>query len=146
MPESVKHPDRLRAELEISSYVRRVEKYHTNLNNSGIWLFLAILGCWGVQSLSVKLFAVTIAFILFSHKLTTELDSYKFFPSQKKEIEEIIDVSSLNEDIKGALKYKLLISDKKWTSQMRYIKYLPAYYLSCVFLIVSMYEWFKHLL
>jgi len=141
--ESFEHQERQRIEQEISNYLRRVKKYHTNFNNSGIWLFLAVLGCWSIQPLDIKGLAVITTTIIFSHKLVIELESYKPFSRQKKDIEKIINESNLNDDAKGFLKYQLLVSAQKWESKTRYIKYLPAYYLSIIFFIVSLFKWYE---
>jgi len=125
----------------IQKFEKRIISYHQNLNTSGIWLFLATLGCWSVTDDGMQTLAVVFTGIIFFHRLISGLSSFKLFKSEFKEIEEEINTSSLVSDRKKARLHDLNQIDKKFTSWLRILKYIPAYYLSIIFLAASMAHW-----
>ncbi|KAB7697141.1 hypothetical protein [Plesiomonas shigelloides] len=118
-----------------------VHKYNQNLNDSGIWLFLATLGCWSVNEPTIRLIAAACTFILFSHKLMTGVSDFKLFTTKIKEQTLKIEASSLDEKSKKALKFDLLNFEKEQSSSSRIIKKVPAYYVSMLFLLASLIHW-----
>ncbi|HEY8160370.1 MAG TPA: hypothetical protein VIF10_16885 [Methylobacter sp.] len=123
----------------------RVKKYNENLNNSGVWLFLATLGCWSVDPPYIKIMAVVFTFTIFSHQLITRLDSFKLFSTDVTKIKEAIEKSSLLKDLKQSRLFELQGLEKKWFSYSRFLKHIPAYYLSGIFLVTSMFYWVDHI-
>jgi hypothetical protein len=53
---------------KIDKLEARIVAYRHNLNESGIWLFLAILGCWGISDCFGKSSAILATLIIFSYQ------------------------------------------------------------------------------
>jgi hypothetical protein len=131
-------------EEELRKLEERVISYDQNVNNSGIWLFLATLGCWSVEDPNFRTLAVVFTFLIFSHQLISRLDSFKPFEMDVKKIENKINSSNLTADKKKARKFDLLDFKKRKLSLMsRMVMRVPAYYLATVFLLASAVKWFK---
>lgn len=118
-----------------------VENYNRNLNESGIWLFVATLGCWSVDHFNLRALALVFMFLIFAHRLLSGLDSFKSFASRLKKQESEIDNASLDEKTKKSLKYDIIKFEKNNLSNWRIVKKVPAYYLSALFLLASMGYW-----
>jgi len=119
----------------------RVKKYNTNLNESGIWLFLATLGCWSVKGVWLPYIAVGATFIIFTHKLVTGLDGFKTFTSELDSLKTKVENSDLDDKSKKAIKFDILEFNRLHLSYKRIILHVPAYYLSMIFLMASMNDW-----
>lgn len=118
-----------------------IQKYNKNMNDSGIWLFLATLGCWGVTQEYLQVIAVIFTFIIFSHKLIKGFNEFKFFSTILKEQISKIENSELDEKSKKALNFDIVNFKKKNLCKSRVIMHVPAYYLSMVFLSASIFYW-----
>lgn len=115
--------------------------YNQNLNTSGIWLFLATLGCWSVSDSVLQILAVVSTFIIFSHKLISGINNFKLFSFEVKDIEKSINSETMKDESKKALLYDLNKIQKKYMSWLRILKYVPAYYISMIFLVLSIGKW-----
>lgn len=128
-------------EQSIRSFEQRIVSYHQNLNTSGIWLFLATLGCWSVTEEYIRVVAFLISFLLFTHQLISGLNSFKLFTREIKDIKNEINVAGLVENNKKDYLHDLEQVRKKHMPWFRILKYVPAYYFSIIFLIISMIHW-----
>ncbi|PSU86713.1 hypothetical protein C0W42_19700 [Photobacterium kishitanii] len=52
-----------------------------NLNEQGIWLFLATLGCWSVSGVGYQFVAIVITFYIFTSKALPRVDGKVFLIS-----------------------------------------------------------------
>ena len=55
-------------ENQISDFKEHIKNYRTNLNNEGVWLFLACLGCWGIPNEDMRNASFIITLILFFYR------------------------------------------------------------------------------
>ena len=128
-------------EKELNQLKRKVTKYNSNVNESGIWLFLSTLGCWSVKGTWLPLFAVAATFLIFTHKLVTGLDGFKTFNSELDELKNKADESDLDDVSKKAIKFDILEFTRIHLSLKRIILKVPAYYISVLFLLATMFAW-----
>lgn len=126
---------------ELSRLEQRIFKYDSNVNNSGIWLFLATLGCWSIDDLYIRVVAVATTFLIFSHQLFIKLDSFKPFELDLKGIERMVENAKLSDDELKARKFDLLNFREKHLPLTRRLIRVPAYYLATIFLLVSTAKW-----
>ncbi|MGL4926142.1 MAG: hypothetical protein ACRC4K_04825 [Plesiomonas shigelloides] len=131
-------------EQDLKQLQLEVQNYNQNLNDSGIWLFLATLGCWSVSEPDIRLIATMCTLFLFGHKLITGVNDFKLFTTKIKEQILRIETSNLDEKSKKALKFDLLDFEKKQSHKSRIIKKVPAYYISMLFLLLSTIHWQWH--
>lgn len=129
------------SEKTLKKLKNRVKKYNTNLNESGIWLFLATLGCWSVEGEWLQYIAVLTTVLIFAHKLITGLDGFKTFSSEINELKSKAEMSDLDEMSKKAIILDILEFNRKYLSYKGIILHVPAYYLSVIFLVASMFCW-----
>ncbi|NVC52865.1 hypothetical protein [Vibrio diabolicus] len=70
---------------EISTRLSELEEIYCeskpNLNEQGIWLFLATLGCWSVSGIGYQLIAIMITFYIFTSKALPRVDGKVFLIS-----------------------------------------------------------------
>lgn len=125
---------------KITNLSDKIEDYNVHVNESGIWLFLAVLGCWGVDDINLRYGAVIASFCIFSHKFWSGIKGFTPFCYQIKLIEREIDNSDMAEKDKESLKFRM-VGAKKELGIMRIAGRVPAYYISGVFLLFSLYKW-----
>ncbi|MRD72780.1 hypothetical protein GH865_05880 [Rhodocyclus tenuis] len=66
-------------EDEIQSLRDHVREYRKALNDEGVWLFLATLGCWGVSGKALQIFAIVVTILLFGRRLQDRLSERRPF-------------------------------------------------------------------
>lgn len=118
-----------------------LQNYTKNLNDSGIWLFLATLGCWGVNQPLVRVIAVILTFAIFTMKLFNGISCFKLFTTKIEEQASKVDKSDLDERSKKALKFDLYDFKKKQLGKFRMFAKVPAYHFSMIFLGISIFYW-----
>ena len=94
-------------ESQISDFKNHIKQYQETINTEGIWLFLAVLGCWGVTYEVMQKTAFIMTMIIFSFRVYQKLEDTRSFKEIYLYIEEQIKESNLNEDIKKARLYDL---------------------------------------
>ena len=94
-------------ESQISDFKNHIKQYQETINTEGIWLFLAVLGCWGVTDEVMQKTAFIMTMIIFSFRVYQKLEDTRSFKEIYLYIEEQIKESNLNEDIKKARLYDL---------------------------------------
>lgn len=134
-------PDaRVRQMLE--GFEKHIDSYRASLNNEGIWLFLATLGCWGVENYTFRVWAVWITFGLFVHRVFLGVED-------KRSVSDIM--RDLTETIKRDLPYDLQqerLNDlgvlvKKKLSVASHIKSTLIYIMCFVYLVLSFLHFVK---
>jgi len=58
-------------ERKSEQFAQKVKIYNVNVNQSGVWLFLATLGCWSINDHGMRGAAILCTFMIFSHQLFT---------------------------------------------------------------------------
>lgn len=119
----------------------KISRYNSTINESGIWFFLATLGCWSVSNEMLRLLAVGIAFVIFTHKIITGLEGFRLFSSELREIDAEVDASEMIARDKESLKYRANEIRVKKLGFRRILLHVPAYYLSGVFILASLANW-----
>jgi hypothetical protein len=54
---------------EIEEFSANIRQYHASLNDEGVWLFLAALGCWSVVGGAYVAMSLSATFLLFAWRL-----------------------------------------------------------------------------
>lgn len=103
---------------EVKKFSKRVQKYHASLNDEGIWLFLAALGCWGVDGKDWHIaFALVGTLTLFAWRLIIQRghknDLEQSFTEQVKSLEAKINESLPYDDCRRRLVTDLKARHKK---------------------------------
>ena len=119
----------------------RISRYNSTINESGIWFFLAALGCWSVSNEGLRLLAVAIAFAIFTHKIYTGIEGFRLFSSELREIEADVDASEMIARDKESLKFRANEIRVKKLGLRRILLHVPAYYLSGAFILTSLANW-----
>jgi len=128
---------------ELETLDTHVEQHYFLLNQEGVWLFLATLGCWGVEHSMAQLYAIAVAFILFSYRIYIQWSDKRPFPIVAKTIKDkIMEQLEEGSDSQKARLYDLhQIMDVK-ASKMNAIKSSFIFLLSYSFLGVTLVHWF----
>ncbi|WP_019899659.1 hypothetical protein [Methylotenera mobilis] len=123
---------------QIIDYKFHIKAYQKTLNNEGVWLFLAALGCLGVPDKGMQNVAFYITLIVFFYRLYLQLDDKRSFKEIANDIELEIASSSLANDIKKARYYDL---NKLKRKELSFFKTLKSGF---VFLICFIFTIFSH--
>lgn len=133
-------------EIEINEYFikqvlefkQHIKRYQKSLNNEGVWLFLAALGCWGVPDKEMQNASFIITIIIFFYRLYLQLEEKRSFKQISNDIELEIDLSNLFEDVKKARLYDLSRLKTKELSVLKTFKSNIVFIICLVFTIFSM--------
>lgn len=74
-------------EEEISALKLHIDEYRTFLNQEGVWLMLAALGCWGVMQPVFQLSAFVVIFLVFGNRFAHQFKDSRSFSRLVKVIE-----------------------------------------------------------
>jgi hypothetical protein len=74
-------------EAEMLTLRQHVADYRAVLNQEGVWLFLATLGCWGVSNHILQFFAFLVAVMLFGERAKNRVKETRSFPKLVKALE-----------------------------------------------------------
>lgn len=131
-------------EKELEQFAQKIKSYNLHVNKSGVWLFLATLGCWSItENLLMRYVATVCTFLIFSHQLFTGIDGFKLFSTRLAEMEKRIAESEWDIKSQKALRLDILELKKTQLSLLRIFLRVPAYYLSLLFLALSIAYWMK---
>ena len=125
-------------ENQISDFKEHIKNYRTNLNNEGVWLFLACLGCWGIPNEDMRNASFIITLILFFYRGYLLSDDKRPFKKIYSGIKEEIESSELPNDIKKARLYELEKIKIKELSYLKMFKSNLIFLICYIFTIVSM--------
>lgn len=92
---------------DISALEQHIAEYRKQLNDEGVWLFLATLGCWSVTIRPVQFFALTLTALLFGFRLKLSLKEPRSFKALIQTIKARIDSEELTDAAKGKLFQRL---------------------------------------
>jgi len=76
---------------KIYEFHENIENYRRSLNLEAIWLFVATLGCWSVNSDIIRVFSLSITFFLFSFQAYHRLPNKKSFEKIRMEAQREIN-------------------------------------------------------
>lgn len=76
---------------EIEEFSANIRQYHASLNDEGVWLFLAALGCWSVTGGAYVAMSLLATFLLFAWRLNEKRIEKRGFSKVIKSLRERID-------------------------------------------------------
>lgn len=120
-------------ECNINTLAILIRLRYEDLRIQSIWLFVAILGCWGINQKETQLLALFIVFFLFYSKLTKNKGGNLSFAKQIKNINSEIDNSSFDKDIKKARRYDLGKIESELLSKYSVFKTMPEFIVVYLF-------------
>lgn len=126
--------------LRIISLADDIDTYNKLLNNFGVWVFLATLACWSVENTYIQLIALIFSFIIASHQLITQLPSLRLFRRREASLSKKIEHAPVSEKYRKKLYFQLSLAVKKASISNQLLGH-PAYYLSMIFICISLYHW-----
>ncbi|HEY0562247.1 MAG TPA: hypothetical protein VGD04_02890 [Methylophilus sp.] len=125
-------------EEQILDYKRHIRYYQKSLNDEGIWLFLATLGCWGVPDSQMQKVAFIITIVIFFYRFYLQIEDKRTFKQIANDIEDDVKSSTLLEDIKKARLYDLSKIKSKELSLINTIKTMSIFIVCFFFAFISM--------
>jgi len=124
-------------EAEMSALQQHISEYRSALNQEGVWLFLATLGCWSVSNHVLQFFAFLLAVILFGERVMNRVKETRSFSKLVKAIEERIAQSLPEGDSRKARLYDLATFQKTELSTLNSLKNTKVFLLCWAFYGVS---------
>lgn len=91
---------------------QHVRDYRKALNDEGVWLFLATLGCLGVPGKALQLGAITVTILLFGRRLQERLSDRRPFSKMISDIRSRAETELEEGDAKKARLYELIQVEK----------------------------------
>jgi hypothetical protein len=122
---------------QIADFKNHIQQYQETINTEGIWLFLAVLGCWGVTDEAMQKTAFIVTMIIFAFRVYQKLEDTRSFREIYLYIEEQVKDSNLDEDLKKARLYDL---NRVKNKNLRFSKLLKS---SSIFIICFVYTIFS---
>lgn len=135
-------------ENELKEIMNDIEQWSNLLNEKGIWLFLATLGCLGIPDTlsNLRITAFIIIFGMFIWYLFTSLSIQRVsFPKRFKALAKKITDEVANEVVKIQLLNELKIIKKNNSSFKNFLKSIP-YLISVIFWWISFNTYFQDFL
>ena len=108
-----------------------IDAYWRTLEVESIWLFLAAIGCWGVDTYWHQFTAFSITFFLFVHRVLQKHANFKPFSKRIKAIQ-----NEINSKLEGEAKKERVVALDLITSK---ISLIPIMKSNCVFLVCFIY-------
>jgi hypothetical protein len=127
---------------QIENLGQEIDKYHQHLNQQSIWLFLAVLGCWGVTNHWYQLVAFVISFSYFGWQLIDGLQNRTSFKSQFKELEIEISNPQFSDDQRDANQHRLTRVKEK--VDLKKLHRTWPWFTSMAFLVASVVNLFQN--
>lgn len=122
---------------KISDFETHIDAYWAPLNTEGVWLFLAILGCWSVDHRSFQYFALAITVILFTNRIVSKVKDKRTFSKIRKDIENLIITDLEEGDTKKARLHDLTQIQTVKPSAKNTVKSTIIFILCYSFLIAT---------
>ena len=141
MQESLSKSDEIKNKL--AEFESNIDSYRTSLNSEGVWLFLATLGCWSVNHGGLKIFAIGITFLLFTHRIFTKMHDKRTFPSISKELERTIRSEIEEEDTQKARLHDLTQIRTIKLSIFNHLKSTAIFIICYAFLAGTIWNWYE---
>lgn len=119
-------------------FERSVDRYRLVLNNEGVWLFLAVLGCWGVPDPGFQIAATWIALIIFGYRIYSDLHDQQSFSRMQRELREAISLDLPFGETQQARLKELEEMVKRKLSWPAALKSTAIYVMCYGFLVLSL--------
>ena len=132
-------------EDEMAALQTHIADYRTALNQEGIWLFLATLGCWSVSQPLLQFFAYALALVLFGQRMFHRLNETRSFSKLIKAIETRISELTPEGDSRKARLYDLAIFQKQELSTLKSLRSSGHFLLCWAFYGASLLHSMLHL-
>jgi hypothetical protein len=124
-------------ERELEALSLAVTEYRRALNNEGVWLFLAVLGCWSVTPPWLRLVALFAVFVLFRHRMSSYSTERRGFTQLLEEVKRRIDELSTTEQARKANLFDLLQFQKQNLEGLTPFRKVPAFLIGWGALLVT---------
>lgn len=122
---------------ELEALRQHVTHYRLALNDEGVWLFLATLGCWGVTVGPLRVVAFVIALALFGSRMASRLSERRTFSTLIGVIASRVEQLTPEGDTRKARLYDLAQYRQKDLSTLNSFRNAVPFFLSWAFLTVS---------
>lgn len=135
-------------ENELNEIMHDIEEWGNLLNEKGIWLFLATLGCLGIPDTlsNLRITAFIIVLGMFFWYLLTSLGIQRIsFPKRFKALAKRINDEADNQVVKMQLLDELKIIENNNSSFKNFLKSIP-YLISVIFWWISFNTYFQDFL
>lgn len=106
-------------EEDMIALQEHIVSYRNAINQEGIWLFLATLGCWGVSQLAFQYCAYLLAILLFGERMKNRISETKSFSELAQRIEQRIKDTMPDGDSRKARLYDLAEFQKAELSKLK---------------------------
>lgn len=140
---SERSPSKKEIELkdEIESYEKNLDQYRFALNKESVWLFVATLGCWSVNTNRLmQILAFVVTLIFFYSLVNSHLSDKKSFDSFEKRIEELIAGEFIDGSKKDGYSERLKQIKSKRESNLKPLSDAPMFFVSVVFFCFSVFD------
>lgn len=124
-------------EQELEGLRQHVGHYREALNDEGIWLFLATLGCWGVTFGPLRLVAFGIAVALFGNRMAGRISEKRSFSNLIAAIENRVEKILPEGDTRKARLYDLAHYRRNELSTLNSFRNTSPFLMSWAFFVVS---------
>ncbi|MGL4576748.1 MAG: hypothetical protein ACRCV9_18315 [Burkholderiaceae bacterium] len=124
-------------ERELEALSLAVTEYRRALNNEGVWLFLAVLGCWSVTPPWLRLVALVAALLLFGHRMSSYSTERRSFTQLLDEVKRRTDELSTTEQARKANLFDLLQFQKQNLEGLTPFRTVPGFLVGWGALLVT---------
>lgn len=128
--------------LEIEEFSKHIDDYRVTLNKEGVWLFLATLGCWSVQQKWLQLIAILISFLLFSHRIFSNISDKRAFSKKVKDLEDNIKNKIEPGDTQKARLYDVILLKSGKLAIKDTLKNTAIFFVCYSFLAATLFYWY----
>lgn len=141
MSENIVSTKERKLQNEIKSYDDNIDQYRLALTTESIWLFLATLGCWSVNSGSyLQTLAFIVTLIFFTSRVLAHLKENKSFSNFEKSIKELIEGEFISGPKKEYYLQELLGLKSKRESNLQPLVVAPLFFVSAGFFCLSVFD------
>jgi hypothetical protein len=130
-------------ENKILELQQDVREFWATLNEQGIWLFLATLGCWSVTDQKIQRFAILAIIIIFGETTTNILKNClkgSTFNKRAEKIKQSIEKISSAEDWRNEHMSELSELQKNEKPSLKWLIDYRVYFISIIFYGLSFLE------
>ncbi len=121
----------------LNRFSEGIDRYRETLNQEGVWLFLATLGCWSVQGDWTVLIALLLTFALFSYRVYGRVEYRRTFAASLRDLRAEVASSSLAEDMKKDRLRDIQQLESTKLSNFRHAKETAVFLFCYSFLVLS---------
>ena len=122
---------------EIADFKEHIHHYRDTLNSESIWLFLAVIGCWGVPDAQTQKISFGITVVIFFHRMLSKIKDSRSFTRMLKDLEEMIHTELPIGDTQKARLFELQRIKRKNLSAKATFKSSIIFIICFMFLLYS---------